>query len=94
MKTQQKLVKNGNSIQVTITRWMLAALEWLPSQAVHLTVVERLFAGYPCPVCHRALPDTFVPQPPSLIIRPALTPDEDARGMKPALMMQPPELPR
>lgn len=41
MRCIQKLLRNGNSTQVTIPRPVLIALGWLPGQAVILEVLEN-----------------------------------------------------
>lgn len=40
MRAVQKLVKNGNSTQITILRPMLVWLGWLPGQSVVVEVLE------------------------------------------------------
>jgi len=40
MRGLQKLVRNGNSTQITIPRTVLYHLGWLPGQAVILEVLE------------------------------------------------------
>jgi antitoxin component of MazEF toxin-antitoxin module len=40
MRVQHKLVKNGNSIQLTIPRQMLIALGWLAGQSVITELLE------------------------------------------------------
>jgi hypothetical protein len=41
MRAVQKLVKNGNSTQVTILRQMLVALGWLPGEVVVVELQEN-----------------------------------------------------
>lgn len=40
MRALQRLVRNGNSTQVTIPRAILMHLGWLPSEEVIVTVLE------------------------------------------------------
>jgi antitoxin component of MazEF toxin-antitoxin module len=40
MRSLQKLIRNGNSTQVTIPRPVLVTLGWLPGQAVILELLE------------------------------------------------------
>lgn len=41
MRAWQKLVRNGNSTQVTIARPILTALGWLPGELVSVELLEN-----------------------------------------------------
>ena len=86
MKVIQKLVRNGSSIQLTIPRYVLATLEWLPSILVYVDVAPEIGPNCPCPVCDRPLPETFAPQGPSLRVTRATDEQGTLRNFQPSMM--------
>lgn len=57
MRALQKLVRNGNSTQVTIPRTVLHFLGWLPGEAVILELTDQHTL-----VVRRPGPNEFAPQ--------------------------------
>lgn len=57
MRRLQKLVRNGNSTQVTIPHQALFYLGWLPGEAIILELTENKSI-----VIRRPAPDEFLPK--------------------------------
>lgn len=57
MRALQKLVRNGNSTQVTIPRAVLVYLGWLPGEEIILELTDAKHV-----VIRRPTPDEFAPK--------------------------------
>lgn len=92
MKLIQKLVRNGNSVQLTLPRFVLATLEWLPASPVYVDVFQEIGPNCPCPVCDRPLPETFPPQGASIRVTRATDDNGSLQNFRPALMTSLPKV--
>ena len=67
MRTLQKIVRNGNGIQVGIPRQVLTYLGWLPGSFVILEVLEDKSIRLRPPA-----PDEFAPKHQKIVVLPDL----------------------